>query len=252
MSINPTTLLSAIPKGLRTPLIDEYNKILKNFRERRWEPTGLNGGKLAEITYTILKGHIDGKFPAKPKKPPNMVDSCRNLEKEDKNKFCRSVRIQIPRILITLYEIRNNRNIGHTGGDVDPNYMDSIAVVYMSKWVLSELVRVFHATTMDAAKDAIEAIVCRETSLIWEVDGKKRVLDTKMSKPDQTLLLLNSIPGKESEKNLCEWVEHSNPTIFRRDVLKKLHKRKFIEYNSTNQTAQISPNGIAYVEQKLL
>ena len=42
----------------------EFNKILRNFRERRWEPAELDGGKLCEIVYSILRGHVDGSFPA--------------------------------------------------------------------------------------------------------------------------------------------------------------------------------------------
>src|SRR5229473_3882365 len=117
--------LAAIPAGLREPLIGTYQTILKNYRERRWEPSALNGGKLCEVAYSIIKGHVDGSYSAKPSKPKNMVAACQDFEKADKSRFSRSVRILIPRLLIVLYEIRNNRSIGHTGGDVDPNEMDA-------------------------------------------------------------------------------------------------------------------------------
>ena len=32
-----------------------------------------------------------------------------------------SVRIQISRMIVALYEVRNNRNVGHVGSEVDPN-----------------------------------------------------------------------------------------------------------------------------------
>ena len=82
---------------------------------------------MCEVVYTILRGHIDGAFPARAKKPANMVDACRSLETE--TGFPRTIRIQIPRMVIALYEIRNNRGVGHVGGDVDPNHMDATAVV---------------------------------------------------------------------------------------------------------------------------
>jgi hypothetical protein len=101
------------------------NEITTNYRLGKWEPSELNGGKLCEIVYTILRRHVDGKFPARPSKPGNMVDACNDLAEADKKIFPQSVRITIPRVLIALYEIRNNRGVGHVGGDVDPNHMDA-------------------------------------------------------------------------------------------------------------------------------
>jgi hypothetical protein len=61
------------------------------------------------------------RMPNKPSKPRNMVDVARALEGADQNAFPRALRVQIPRVFVALYEIRNNRGVGHVGGDVDPN-----------------------------------------------------------------------------------------------------------------------------------
>ena len=71
--VTPKHALSALPTGLRRQLLDSFNKIIRNYRENRWEPSELNGGKLCEVAYSILKGHVDGTFPAKAKKPKNLV-----------------------------------------------------------------------------------------------------------------------------------------------------------------------------------
>jgi hypothetical protein len=102
-------------------LMGAFATIVRNYREGRWEPSELNGGKLCEVVYSVLKGHVDGKMPTSPSKPRNTVDSAKDLEKADQNVFPRAVRVQIPRVLMALYEIRNNRGVGHVGGDVDPN-----------------------------------------------------------------------------------------------------------------------------------
>jgi len=47
--IAPAVALSALPSGLRDPLIDCFGEIARNFAERRWEPAELNGGKFCEI-----------------------------------------------------------------------------------------------------------------------------------------------------------------------------------------------------------
>jgi hypothetical protein len=221
-SPSPATVLSSIPAGLRDPLLDALREIVMNLRQSRWEPSELNGGKLSEVVYTILRGHVDGSFQAKPSKPSNMVDACRALEQAPST-FPRSVRIQIPRMLVALYEIRNNRGVGHVGGDVDPNHMDAVAVVYMAKWLVAELVRIFHGVDTTTASEIVDALVEREIPIVWEVDEKKkRVLSANMSRPRKTLLLLYATPGPVLDSTLAEWVENPNLSNYRRDVLHRL------------------------------
>ena len=251
-TISEVTLLEKVPGDIRNELLSAYNQILKNFRERRWEPAELNGGKLCEIVYTILKGHVDGKFPAKSSKPKNMVEACRDLEQASSAVFPRSVRIQVPRMLIALYEIRNNRGVGHVGGDVDPNHMDAICVLEMSKWVLSELIRIFHGMSTEEASYAVDAIVERTLPLVWEVGGKLRVLNPDMNMTDKTLVLLYHSSTPVAEDDLLNWVEHSNASIYRRDILRQAHRKKLVEYDFVGRTVQISPLGINHVESFIL
>lgn len=228
-----------------------YSRIIKNYRERRWEPAELNGGKLCEVVYTVLRGYVDGSFPASSTKPRNMVDACRALEQASST-HPRSVRVQIPRMLVALYEIRNNRGVGHVGGDVNPNHMDATCVLQMSKWILSELVRLFYNVDTETASDAIESIVERLVPIVWEVDGKLRVLDTSLTMKDKTLILLYYHAESVGESDLVEWVEHSNASVYRRDVLRKSHKEKLVEYNPATRIVTISPMGIQHVEDTLL
>lgn len=248
-----TTVFGALPERLRDELLTAFNQIVKNFRERRWEPAELNGGKLCEVAYSILNGYVDGKYPPRARKPSNMLDACKKLETETDSKTVpRSVRIQLPRMLVALYEIRNNRNVGHVGGDVDPNHMDAVCVLQMSKWVIAELVRILHAVDTDTATEIVDGLVDRETPLIWEVNGKRRVMNTTLSMRDKTLVLLHGDGGDVDEAKLVSWIEHSNPSVYRRDVLRQAHKARLLEYNQERGVAQISPDGIKYVEDTLL
>jgi hypothetical protein len=242
------TAFSGIPEGLRRPLLEEYNKLAKHYREGRWEPAELNGGKLCEIVYSILKGYVDGSFASAPYKPSNMVDACRNLEKA--NGFPRSVRIQIPRMLLALYEIRNNRNVGHVGADVDPNHMDASVVLAMVKWVMAELVRIFHGTTPEEATQVVESLTERNLPILWRVGGLTRVL-APLSAKDKTLALLYSLPGPLDVKSLLASVEYGNASRYRSVVLKDAHRKDLLHFDAEADTAQISPLGSRYVEQRV-
>ena len=247
--MNAKAVLAGLPAGIRNELVSALNKITTNYREGRWEPAELNGGKLCEVIYSIIRGHADGAIPSRASKPKNMVDACKDLEKEAQ--LPRSLRIQVPRMLIALYEIRNNRGVGHVGGDVDPSHMDSVAVLYVAKWLVAELIRVFHNVDTAEATLAVDALVERELPIVWAVNGKKRILAEKLSQRDKTLLLLYSEPGAVREADLRTWVEAANASAYRRDVLRKAHSERLLEYDEAKRTVRLSPKGARYAEEHL-
>lgn len=246
---------SNLPVELRKELLDCYQSIITNYAEARWEPTELNGGKFCEIVYSIVHGALIGTFPARSKKPANMVDACRALESMPPTPTLignRSLRIHIPRLLPYLYEIRNNRGVGHVGGDVDPNAADSSAVLATSSWLMAELVRIFHGMSLTQAQEVVDALVSRHHPLVWSVDQTKRVLDPTLKKADQVLLLLYSESGWTDIEMLRSWVEYANKTDFKTKVLMPLHKTRRIEYAQANGLARITPKGSSDVENRLV
>lgn len=253
--IDSKRLLAGLPPGLRDPLVASYQEIVSNFAEHRWEPAELNGGKLCEVAHTIVEGALNGAFPSKPSKPANMLESCRALEKRPavpSRVGDRSLRILIPRMLTALYEIRNNRNVGHLGGDVDPNYLDATAVLSMTSWIVSELVRIFHNVSTKEAQESVDAVIERKTPLVWEIGDVRRVLDSTMSARDQTLVLLYQRPGWVGDKDLATSVEYSSAAMFRTRVLAPLHRARLIEFDSKSGKARISPTGSKDVEERVL
>ncbi|HET8884181.1 MAG TPA: hypothetical protein VFM68_01790 [Candidatus Saccharimonadales bacterium] len=240
-------VLGNLPKTLRDELIGEFNKLVKNYREERWEPSEMSGGKLCEIVYSILAGHVGGVYPKKSSKPSNMVDACKALEKAPAS-FPRTVRIQIPRVLIALYEVRSNRGAGHVGGDVDPSHMDATFVLYTAKWLIAELVRHFHSVDTVAATQTVELLTEREISLVWTINGQRRVLDMNMSKSDQTLVLLSGIP-QATDKELCAWVEHSNFSVYKKKILLVGHKERQWEYDTKTGVVTLSQLGVVAAEK---
>lgn len=246
---DPNKFLQGIPDGLRKPLIDSYNEIVRNFRERRWGPAELDGGKLCEIVYTILKGHTSGSFPSTPSKPKNMVAACNLLA--EAGDFPRSVKIQIPRLLIALYEIRNNRNVGHVGADVDPNHMDAAVVLSLAKWIMGELVRIFHGTSIEEATEIVDALADRTIPLLWKVGSRTRVLGTHLSAKDKTLAYVFGTTGAAIVREIADSLEYKNLSQYRKTVLKPLHKADMIHFDSKADTVEISPIGVRYVETNI-
>ncbi len=71
--IDPNSLLSGVPSGLRAELLACYHRIVVNYQNRHFESAELNGGKLCEIVFTIIQGQLTGSFAARALKPKNLV-----------------------------------------------------------------------------------------------------------------------------------------------------------------------------------
>lgn len=240
------TALSTIPEGLRKPLLAEYKSIIQNYAERRWSPSELSGGKFCEIVYSILDGHSKRRYPSLPTKPRDMVSACRALESN--THVPRSFQILIPRILPALYEVRNNRGVGHVGGDVDPNHMDATVVVSMCNWIMAELVRVFHNTTTKQAQILADSLAERRIPLVWEGEDMRRVLDPSIKLKDQILILIASTQSKVLTESLLEWTGYKDRKYFFK-TLRALRDKRMIELAKNEEAAEILPPGSLAVEK---
>ncbi len=241
--MNPQNALTAIPAGLRLPLLAEYQSIVQNYSEHRWSPSELSGGKFCEVVFTILDGYSKGSYAAGPSKPADFVSACRKLEQN--TQVPRSFQILIPRLLPALFEVRNNRGVGHVGGDVDPNHMDALFVLSSCNWVMAELVRVYHSLSTAEAQRLVDSLVERRIPLVWEGDDVRRVLDPSMRLRDQVLVFLSTTPGgKVTTSDLLDWTGYSNRSYFLKQ-LREMHKKRLRELSRDEKQIQILPPGSA-------
>jgi hypothetical protein len=246
--ISTGNLFAGIPESLVAPLLEEYRGICAAFSQGRWKLASLDAGRFCEVVFTILKGYLSGAFASSPSKPSDFVSACRALENQNPAQVGdRSLRILIPRLLPALYEIRNNRNVGHVGGDVVSNKMDATFVRESAAWILAELIRIAHQVSTEEAQQAVDALTERVHPLIWEVDGIRRVLSPGLTANDKALLLLYSTSGWVSSSNLKEWVRYTGD--FNR-VLKKLFDKQLVEV--ANGKVIITPLGVKEVEFRLI
>jgi hypothetical protein len=252
VTLDAQQALGLLPQGLRDELLEEFAKITRNYRERRWQYVGLDGGRFCEIVLCILKGYLDGgNYPASASKGGDLKAECEQLARTPKVAGPDSVRITLPRALVALYQVRNNRDVAHVGGDVDANVMDATYVLHSVQWVMAELVRIFHNTTVESATSIITALVDRTIPIIWEVGGVRRVLKSNMTQEDKTLLLLYSSINGATDKDLAKDLKLPRVDNYRR-VLRRLDDQVLIEYDESTGLATISPTGQQRVETDLI
>ena len=245
--IDIESTLSAIPEPLRHPLISQFEDALAGYRGGDWEKVGMKAGKFCEVAYTICEGFLKGAYASAPSKPQNMFDACRRLENTDSSKP-RPIRIQVPRIIIGLYELRNNRAIGHVSGEIDPNHMDAEFYLRGLKWILAEFVRFFANLPEDESRAVIEAVTARTSHIVWQSGDVRRILDPTRSAGDKVLILCYSENRPVPVTDLVKWADYSNGSRMRNAVLKVLHGKALIHFDKKADTVQILPPGQKHVE----
>jgi hypothetical protein len=240
--------LKSIPAALRDPLIEEFEQALDEYRASDWEKVGLKAGKFCEVAYCVCAGHATGTYASGPSKPKNFPQACRDLEQYNGTKG-KSLCMQVPKVLAALYELRNNRSIGHVSAEISPNHMDAELFLRAMKWVMGELVRNYSQLPLSDSHAVVEAITARSFHMVWSSGDVRRVLEPAKTAGQKVLILLYAEGKPVSVANLQSWVEYKNGTDFKRKVLRDLHKKALVHFDEKAAVVQILPSGQALVEK---
>lgn len=235
-------LFGCLPGQLRRELVSEFSELSTSYIEGKWRASGLNAGRFCEVIYSVIKGHSDNKYPEKTTKPSDFIGKCKALESD--NKLPHAFRLLIPRILATLYEIRNHRNISHVGGAVDPSFMDASLVMANAKWLMAELVREFHDLTEDMAQSIVDNLSQYTPPAVWSDSKVRRVLDTKLSFDEKILALLVSAGGQADRDELFLWLDQGSKKYFNERIA-KLHTSRQLEAKAFGGALKLLPPGLA-------
>jgi len=243
-------LISKLPQTLVNALLETYQEIKQNFILGKHEPAELNGGKFSEVIVRIIQFETQsGNFKPLGTHIPNLIGTIRDFEKVPSSVANESYRIHIPRVLVTMYNVRNKRGVGHIGGDINPNRADATLITSCADWIMAELFRIHYQCSLDEAQVITNMIVQRQLTLVHELEEVKRVLLPSLSHRNQTLLLLASVYPKYLQVNdLISWIEPKNLSYFRNKVIRPLHEDRFIELNE-NFNCLILPPGLSYIEK---
>jgi hypothetical protein len=247
------TALSVLPAVLRHRLLRNYAKVKSEALSPHHDTVGHQAGKLAEVLLRVLQHMLTGSSVPLNVGLSDFKGECEKLERAPKAAGAEGLRILMPRALAFLYTLRNKRDFGHVGGEVDANAIDALTAIRLADWCMCELVRVCHSVPLEDAKAICDSIATRDMPMTWAVLDRKRVLDAAMTYRDQTLLLLyGEVESAVPCEDLVDWTEHPRRRDFNRDVLEKLHRARLIEWDRETDMAILSPTGIREVEVKVL
>jgi len=242
-----TALSIQLPKDVLIVLLDEYQHIKQQFFLRKFQPAELNAARFSECVLRLIEFLDVGSYTAFGKQ----LDTQKIINRVANNtNLPEGIRFFIPQLTRVLLDIRNKRNVAHVGGEVDPNYSDSLFVSHSANWILVELIRNYHTNSIDEARKIVESIAETKIPVITEVGNFIRVQNTNLKADQKTLLILYyKQPDKISDADLARWIRYSNISRYRTEILKLLDSEALIHYESGFCT--LLPKGIIYVEKNI-
>lgn len=238
-------LRGAYPNELVDALVDAFVTIEANYRVGKWKASELDGGHFVEAARRIVEQELFAKYTPIGKRLPSF--SAAELTRYENATGPEEFRILVPRVLWSLYTIRNKRGIAHLSS-VSANEIDASYILSAAKWVMAELVRIKSGLTAVETHRIMHRLSHRNVPDTWLVNGKRRLL-RKMQARDEILVHLFEESPQDSEE-LRSAVEYSHKTRFRR-ILRKLHNERLIEY-SGDESCTLSPRGEMEAEKLLL
>ncbi|MDP3026052.1 MAG: hypothetical protein Q8O10_11045 [candidate division Zixibacteria bacterium] len=241
-------LSKVIDQALVDRMLEHYKELNVNYYMGRYKPSELEGAQFTEVmmrafeylttgSYTELTHQLDYK---------GVIEK---LERLPSDKFHDSIRIHAPRICRCIYDIRHRRRVGHTTGDVDPNFLDATFVLSACKWMLGEFIRLYYTSSMKEAQLLVDSLIEIKIPIVQDFDGFLKILDPKLSIPKKTLILLyyRSKYGATFDE-LRTWISIKDDNHFN-TVLRQLEKNSLIHKNEGRIC--ITHRGNAYVVKRV-
>ena len=244
-----TSLASQAPARPVKALLDAYAELKSNFNFERFRPSELEGGRFAEAAIRIVQHLVTGSHDSMDKSLPPFDKIVAALEKVPSANSHDSLRIHIPRVLWAVYGIRNRRDVGHIGGDVNPNRAAAYFVVALCDWDLAELIRLTFNCSLVEAQSMVDNLVERKVPIIQDFGGFQKILRTDLSIPDRILALAyrNGTNGVAIE-DLQKWLRPAKAGAVRVAAL-RLDRKAFLHRDGDQ--CLITLSGIRYVEENM-
>lgn len=247
MAIRQSLIISAVAsfpsehKPYINELLDHLSEVHVAERLGDWEKVGVRGGKFCEVAASYIKALGEGALDGKITKPKNMVEACRSFEQF--TALPRSIRIQIPRILVCVYEFRNNSGFAHVSNERVALKADARVISQNLRWAFSVFCDAYSNLPTGDVDKVVELMSAPTAETVWTYGEAMAVTVPGLNAREEALLILSSRGGDVSIEELAAGVAYQNKSRFKREVLKEMEKRK--EIKVVGAEVHLLPEGFA-------
>ena len=246
MSLSKSQLITAlfqnIDPAFASAIVESYVEMQQRFLAGDWKPAELDGGRLCEAVaralYQLDCGYVThGDLPGK---LCDLLEDFHNkvqhaLPEKDRRHFCKAIQL--------AYKLRSDRGPVHISPVYTADYMDSMLILHVGKWMFAEFLRLAWTNDKAVIAETIAQIVQLEYSLIHELEGKPLVLQSAVSAPVEVLLLLNHAEGhKLSRKELASQAKNNSASALN-TAISRLLKTNEIRIGTVSGELALTPAG---------
>jgi len=193
-------LSTVVDAAFAQAAVESYVEMQQRFLAGDWKPAELDGGRLCEALSRAVY-QLDSGIVTHSDLPGVVCDLLEDFKKNrshklvegDRRHFCKAIRL--------VYKFRSDRGPVHISPIYTANYMDSMLVLHVGKWMFAEFLRLAWTADKQVIADTIAQIVQLQHTLIHELDGRPLVLASGIPAADEILLLLNHAPGNRLSRS---------------------------------------------------
>ena len=243
-------LASKLDPKLVHELLEAHSEAKRNFYLGGLRLSAVEGGRFCEAAFRLLEYITKSKkFTPLGKTLGNTDKLILELSNLDGGKFHDSIRLNIPRSLRLVYDIRNKRDAAHLADGIDPNLQDATLIVGVIDWVLAEFIRLEHNVSADEASKMVDGIVTRVAPIVQDFAGYLKVLNPKLQAGDHCMVLLyqrGEIGGRFEE--LEQWVRPKMRGNLKRTLNALVDTQDYVHFDGNRYL--ITRRGEQYVEKR--
>lgn len=234
MATDKATLLAALSppldQVLTEQLLDEFVSIERRYALRDWEPATLDGGQFAEAAARLVY-HQDSANLNRRRGVNRCLEYIEDPTNNNTHAFPeRKSSLHLCKVIRTVYKFRSDRGAVHIDPEYTANQLDARLVIENTRWILSEILRVFWQGDRRNVATAIRDIVEFDVPIIGEYDGTLLVQRTDCTTEEEILLLLyRAGESGLSRRQLGEYVQKDSSSVTKAlKVLSSAKRRQVI------------------------
>ncbi len=237
-------------------ILTTYKNTERQFYTQDWKACQPEAGQFVEAVRRFLelklglKSQCPEGYTPIGDRLPNFNESVLK-QYENKQEGDVAYRTLIPRLLFTIYTLRNKRGGGHLPA-VDPGHQDATVILHIVKWVLAELIGLNSTYGQADTLRLVNHVRERPVELFWK-SSRTGVVRLEVDEPDigHCILLLLFGGGLNTGEDLLRSIQITNTSALQAR-LKLLHKDGCIEYQSFFVPIELRQKGMSLAEELML
>jgi len=237
-----------LPIDLAAKLVEQYDRLKRRAVAGDHEGVQETSGKVAEHILRATQ-HMAGlaHIPLRTE-IRNMHRETLALEGLPAAQANDSIRLVLPRMIATVYTLRNKRSGGHTASEVDPSQADALTAERMTDWMMAEVFRLGNNLPPDQAEAAIAALVQRRIPAVYATGSYRRVLKTDLEPEQEILVLLYGEAAGATMTELQAWSDIPRTSLGRH--VDRLERERLVRSETTGHARRVFllPTGERRVE----